>query len=306
MPLPTANGVISFARSYRPFGEELVVAHRLARYFGAIAVLAAANMASASLIGANFVATNDGGVQDAVADALAVDELAGAPDFEQVNWNNLGRWGSSVGVKDSTGAASGVLVTWDANNTWNTGAGTTTPNRKLMNGYIDALGLANVDTEPYGFWSNDNKPQAFVTGLSAWLAAQGQPAYDVIVYTDGDAREGRKSEYWLQEASGGNPPTTLGADLTPHVFAMDPINFQDTDAFTQIPLSANSVDDAAEGNYIVFKGLTADSFLLRTEEQTFRATINGFQIVAVPEPASIGLLGLGAIGLLVRRRPASS
>lgn len=276
--------------------------HRFARSLGLAAILAAANMASAAAIGINYVADNAGGVLDTAADALLPDELAGAPGFEQVNWNNLARWGSGVGVKDSTGAASGVLVTWDSNNTWNTGAGTSTPNRKLMNGYIDALGQVNVDTEPYGFWSNTNKPQAFVTGLSTWLASQGKPAYDVIVYTDGDATEGRKSEYWLQEAGGGNPPTTLGADLSPHVFAMDTINFQDNDTFTQIPLSANSVADAAAGNYIVFKGLTADSFLLRTEEQTFRATINGFQIVAVPEPASAGLLALGALGLLARRR----
>jgi hypothetical protein len=131
---------------FRPFGEELVMAYRVARSLGIVAILAAANVASAAVIGANFVANDGGGIQDAAADALLVDELAGAPGFEQVNWNNLGRWGSGIGVKDSTGAASGVLVTWDANNTWNTGAGVTTPNRKLMNGYIDALGLVNVDT----------------------------------------------------------------------------------------------------------------------------------------------------------------
>jgi hypothetical protein len=256
-------------------------------------------------IGVNYVDTGDGGVQDGTSDALAPAEVAGAPGYEQVNWNNLGRWGGGVGVKDSTGNASGVTVTWDSNNTWGIGIGTATPNNKLMNGYIDATGQPNRDSDvPYQFWWNENKPEVCAIGLSAWLAAQGATSYKVIVYTDGDTwDQGRKSEYWLQSPGDLNdPPQALGADLTSHVFAVDAANFDGT--FSQIPLSANSVDAAAAGNYIVFSGLTADRFMLRTEERDYRATINGMQIVAVPEPTSIGLFLLAAMGLLARRRAA--
>lgn len=258
-----------------------------------------------SSVGVNFVDTSNGGVQDGTSDALAPGEVAGAPGYEQANWNNLGRWGATVGVKDSTGAASGITVTWDSNNTWAVGIGTDTPNKKLMNGYIDATGQANRDTDvPYQFWWNENKPEVYASGMSAWLAAQGMSSYMVIVYTDGDTwDQGRKSEYWLQAPGDLNdPPQALGADLSTHVFAMDTANFNGT--FVQIPLSANSVDAAAPGNYIVFSGLTADRFMLRTEERDFRATINGMQIVAIPEPASIGFFFMAALGLLARRRSA--
>ncbi|MGE5611345.1 MAG: PEP-CTERM sorting domain-containing protein [Bacillota bacterium] len=269
--------------------------------FGLLAGLGTSTASAGLSIGINFVNTSDGGVQDGQAASLAAGEVAGAPGHEQANWNNLGRWGQSIALKASSGAASGVSATWDSANTWNSGANTGTPNGKLMNGYIDATGAANNNASPYQFWSNANKPEVYIKGLGQWLAAQGATSYKVIVYSDGDATEGRKSEYWLQSVADTNdPPQALGADLTSHVFLSDTANFSGT--FTQVPLSADSLAAAAAGNYMVFTDLTADSFVLRSEEQTFRACMNGLQIVAVPEPASIALIGLGALGLLIRRR----
>jgi hypothetical protein len=287
-----------------------------------LAVIAAASLATAQLtsaapaISVNFVDNGNAGAQNANADALLPGEVAGAPGYAQSNWNNMGRWGQTVPLNDNTGAAAaGVTSTWDSNNTWHTGSGTATPNAKLMQGYIDSLGLPNRDN-PFQFFgnftpvtdppttaaTNDNRPIVWVSGLSSWLAANGATTYSVVAYVDGDSTN-RKAEYWLQSASGGDPPTTLGPDLTSHVFVNDNSNFGDTQTFTQVPLSSNTLDSAAAGNYIVFTGLSADSFLLRSEEQAVRSEFNGFQIIAdSPEPATLGLFGIGAMGLLARRR----
>lgn len=253
----------------------------------------------AASIGLNYVDNGNGGVQNGSSDSLGAAEVAGAPGYQQSNWNNLGRWGQTVAVNDSSGAATSVTTTWDSNNTWNDGAGSGTPDHKLMHGYLDATGQVNVNGPPYQFFWNENKPEAYVTGLSSWLSAQGATSYDVVAYTDGDTTEGRVSEYWLQNGGSGDPPTLLGSDLTSHVFAKDTSNF--SGSYTQVPLSANSVAGAADGNYIVFSGLTADSFILRSEEQTFRAQINGLQIVAVPEPASGLFVGFICVLLAVVR-----
>jgi hypothetical protein len=255
-----------------------------------------------------YVDNTNSGVQNGNVDSLGAAESAGAPGYEQTNWNNMGRWGQTVGLNDSTGAvAAGVTTTWDSNNTWRTGSDTTNSNGKLMYGYLDSLGKPNNDS-PFSFFgtsnanANDNRPIAYVTGLAGWLASKGATTYSVVAYVDGDGTD-RKAEYWLQSASGGDPPNTLGPDLTSHVFVNDTSNFSGT--FTQVPLSSNTLADAVSGNYVVFTGLSADSFLLRSEEQTVRAAFNGFQIVAdapAPEPASLGLIGLGAVGLLARRR----
>jgi len=282
-----------------------------------LAVFAAGTLAAAQMgfaapaISVSFVDNGNAGVQNANPDSLLPAEIAGAPGYEQANWNNMGRWGQTVGVNDNTGAAAaGVSATWDSNNTWHSGSGTATPNAKLMNGYIDSLGLPNINT-PFQFFgnvttppatsaTNDNRPIVWVAGLSSWLASKGATTYSVVVYADGDGTD-RKAEYWLQSANTGDPPSLLGADLTSHVFVNDNANFSGT--FTQVPLSANTIDTAAPGNYFVFSGLSADSFLLRSEEQTVRAEFNGFQIIAdVPEPATLGVFAVAGVGLLAKRR----
>jgi hypothetical protein len=278
---------------------------------GAVAAALAGIASAAGPIGINYVDTDQAGVQNGVADALLATESAGAPGFEQVGWNNMGRWGQTVGLNDSSGASSGATTTWDSANTWNEGAGTASPNAKLMHGYLDATGQTNVNTSPgYQFFWNENKPEVYVAGLGAWLLAQGAASYKVVVYTDGDTTHGRKAEYWLQAGSGGDPPTVLGPDLTSHVFVSDTSNFSGT--FVEVPLTANSLAAAAAGNFFVFTDVRADSFILRTEEYlsgvpddtTKRAQINGIQIIpiVVPEPASLAMLGVVGIGLLGQRR----
>ena len=88
----------------------------------------------------------------------------------------MGRWGQTVGLNNSSGAASGVTATWDSANTWHTGSGTSTPDHKLMQGYLDATGQANLNGPPYHFFWNENKPEAFVMGLSLGLTAQARRA----------------------------------------------------------------------------------------------------------------------------------
>jgi len=281
-----------------------------ASLLSAAVTAALAGTASAGPIGINYVDIGDPGVQNTPADALLATETAGAPGYAQSGWNNMGRWGQTVPLLDSTGVATGATSTWDSNNTWHVGSGTATPDAKLMQGYLDATGAPNNNSSPYPFFDNANKPEAYITGLAAWLAAQGASTYNVIVYTDGDEQIGRTGEYWLQAGSGGDPPNALGADLTSHIFAKDTSNF--SGAFMQVPSSANSLASAGEGNFLVFTGLTSDSFILRTEEypsgvlnDALRAQINGIQIVpSVPEPASISVLALAGLTLLSRRRRA--
>lgn len=284
----------------RLFGGNLCLGRKA--FLAAVTALSVQGVASAATIGVNYVDSGDTGVQNGAADALGSAEIAGVPGYAQPNWNNLGRWGNPTSLNNGFGVMTGVNVAWDSNNTWNTGVGTSTPNNKLMAGYIDATGQPNIPGSPYSGWDNANKPDAYVTGLGAWLASSGASSYSVLIYTDGDATEGRISEYWLQNASGSDfGALTLGSDLTSHTFAKDSANFSGT--FIQVPDAANSVGNAVDGNYILFTGLTADTFLMRTEEQTFRAQINGFQIIAeVPEPSSMALLGLGGISFVLARR----
>jgi hypothetical protein len=66
---------------------------------------------------------------------------------------------------------------------------------------------------------NDNRnwPPVYLTGLQAWMTAQGVAAYDVVIYFDGDNAARRVGEYWPVNASGTPDSRTLGADASTHI-----------------------------------------------------------------------------------------
>jgi hypothetical protein len=92
----------------------------------ALAVAFSGSDASAAQIGMNFLnGANNGNTN---LNALATTDSAGAPGYAQANWNNLsgfaiaaplvGVTNANVALVDSSGAASGVLVSWTASGTW--------------------------------------------------------------------------------------------------------------------------------------------------------------------------------------------
>ncbi len=91
---------------------------------------------------------------------------------------------------------------------------------------------------------------------------------------------------------------------------------QDTASFagTYVPATGTTEAAATQGsNYAHFTGLSGTSFTLTltpggivppSPDTNFRAELMGIQIVT-PEPTSVAILGVGALGILKRtRRPA--
>lgn len=254
-----------------------------------IAVLTgvAVNTFAASL-GVKFINDGNGGYvpsDNSGVDVLRPTELAGAPDYTQTNWNNVARYGQTVGLADSIGNASGVTISWDSPDTATNDVLPVTPNDKLMYSYLDALGLPNGTDNPYTFFgqpdgSHDNRPNVYAVGLNAWMAARNCTSYDVVVYASGnESGTNDVSEYWLQAnvLGSGDPPDALSTNLTAQVYLNDVTDF--AGVFTQVPLSANSIETAEAGNFIVFTNLSVDSFVLRSQAQPSYAPLNGIQIV---------------------------
>lgn len=230
-------------------------------------------------IGLNFVGS--GG-------SVAPSEVAGASGRAQVNWNNLntdyhGNGGAVPGtVVDNSGLvvgvgnqlANGLRVEYDAANVWGTAISPTSPDQRLMKGYLDSSGIGS--SQPYVRLLN--MPYAL---------------YDVVLYVDGDGTNGELGEYWIED-TGGNA-------LTPHIFGRDMYNFNGR--FTQVPTSSTVQGSAPIGNYIVFRSLTAADIVVRGSQISgTRSPINAIQLIETPEPGTMTLLGLGSVVALIRRR----
>jgi hypothetical protein len=204
-----------------------------------------------------------------------------------VTWNNLTGADSAAPVTLNADVAgtltpTAATVTWSSPNTWaSTGAGeenNTAPagaNRNLMTGYIDTLGLG---------------AEGITINVSDLPAVQGFPFFDVYVYIQGGANN-RGGTY------------TIGGTTITH---QGDVGFNGT--FLEDTVDPGTT---AGSNYIVFRGLTGDSFTLDavpTLGNPARAPVNAIEIVAspVPEPATLALLGAGAIlvsaGVYLRRR----
>ena len=192
-------------------------------------------------------------------------------------WNNFGGLNSAAPqtvVADIGGASTavGTTVAWTSNNTWaSTGLGeennsATGENGDLMAGYLDTAGVGG-------------------TGVSITIAnLPNVPAFDVYVYTQGGVN-GRGGTYTI----GGLTLEHTGDSAFTGSFVQDTIDPGTT----------------VGSNYIVFRNLTGTGFTLTgtpTIGNPARAPINAIEIVQVPEPAGLAVLGVAAAGLLARRR----
>lgn len=200
-------------------------------------------------------------------------ESAGAPGFAQTSWSYLGGNQAYVNGPHSTpgGVSSGNVQIWWGSPYAPALSGTpTTPDQKLMFGYLDSNGTANSGTS---LLNEASQPFFAINDLSAAYTLGG---FRVVVYAQAQGSPGSVGEYWLSSFAS---PEDVSAtyDLGPHFFLATPGG--DFDG-TYTRATSTTRTGAAVANYMVFDAITDSGFILRTEDYPSpRAPINAVQIV---------------------------
>ncbi|HET6249187.1 MAG TPA: PEP-CTERM sorting domain-containing protein [Tepidisphaeraceae bacterium] len=236
--------------------------------FAAAAVAGSAATARSASIGIQFQGSQA---------ALAPTDSAGV--VPQTNWNAEATSSfTNVALNDNSGNATTAVFSGSADGTYfggngftpGTGDATLTAGELYqgMSSTVGSAGLANNFT---------------ITNIP-------YPTYDVYVYGDADAG-GRVISDALTPSGGS---TTFISFTTENGS-----NGWVAGTGTWNGIGTPPADPSA--NYAHFAGITASGFVLQSGAQG-NGGINGIEIVATPEPASLGLLGVAALGLLARRR----
>jgi len=237
----------------------------------ALAVGTMAHAAPTPFIGVNFV----GGSANGAPTSLAAGDVAGL--VPQSNFNNVANAsGAAIALNNSSGGATGVTLTFAGAGTWGSGSGSASPNAALLNGYVDGT---DNGSNTYTF---NNVPAG---------------KYNIIVYALPDGLDGRDQSLVL---NGDVANTLFMSSEAGSGFAANGF----------VRATATSKDGpGAIGNYFEFDNVSpqAGTFALVGTSLTFRNFSNGIQIVNadVPEPATLGLVALGGIAMLARRRRQS-
>jgi hypothetical protein len=209
---------------------------------------------------------------------------AGKVPEAPADWNGISDAGNSGSdsIKDDSAVPNSYNMTWASGGGWVTQsygtANSSDANSQLMNNAI-APGGPN----------NGNVTSTFtVNGLPSGT-------YNVFVYVAG------------LDQTGDQQSVTLGSTTYYEKYTMasewSPSNPSTFDGFSKV--SSTDPTSYQEGNYVEFTNVTGSSITVNSIDTGGQTGFSGFQIQAVPEPTSLGLAGIGTIGLLARRRRLS-
>lgn len=240
-----------------------------------IALLVPTGQADAAGISFNFASGPDaaaGGTDPGTPYMMGALDVAGVVALD--HWNNLtGKSGTFGSLLDNTGASTSASVLWNSNGTYHIGPLAVSPgNFTMMKSHLD--GRAS------GFGSPVD-PTVTVSSLNAAIGS----LYDVYVYFDAE--------------------TANGSVLSNYTIGSTTYYIQDTTTFngTFVQGTGTTAGTRTAGaNYVLFSGLTGDSFTLTADSESFRAEISGVQVVGVPEPGSSLFILAGFTALAARRR----
>ena len=256
-----------------------------------------------AMYGVQFIGSEATGTNAYNGTALTPTQVAGVLPQDNFNivtsestGNNVGSAGYTgmaggpVTLVDSTGSnAAGVQFSWvDSNNWHTTTAGYTTPSTNGNNGALFS-GESQGAFSPGTYKFNN-------------LAAGN---YDLIAYTVNDSAPSSGAGYVgvvsiaVNGTSTGNtyydPNQPEGAWIANQTFVQ-----ATSTTLAGATTAANYVEFAGlnvpfGGGYITLSNLTPAG-------STSAASVNALQLVAVPEPATLGLFALGGMGLLLAAR----
>ncbi len=258
--------------------RKLLVTLLSAASIGGIAM--ASGTASADLIGVNFVVQGT----NVANNSLSATSTAGY--IPQENFNNvtspatLGTAGTSNdfgpinNLVDSTGASTPVSISGVFNNNYQTGTHPVNgPNYALL----------------YGEFKTGKSTSTATATSSVTLSGLGSGSYNLVVYTVADF-------FKVTSITG---TFSVGSD-SQTVMEQKGANFDGTFV---------NATGTTPGNYIEFTNITpvnGDITLNILATNGANVGVDGIQLQTVPEPASVGIFGAGAVGLMLlsRRRRA--
>ncbi len=267
-----------------------------------LALAASAASLQANSIGVNYTGAGSFGQTQAQATggySLAPTASAGYAAVAQYNWNN-----TTISYTDGNGYNNNGLLSTVVDSTGATISGmsvATTVNTSDSSYTGDPLKLyPNSGTAGWGFSGNNLTMLEGAVYPSPKITISGIPysSYDVYVY---------------MAAPGGNGATgavTIGANSGGTVDSTSEFFYDygwPNGAFIQ-STATSSASNTAVSNFVLFTGNTASNITLIADASGWNTGLAAFQIVntgsALPEPATLGLMALGGLGvsLIGRKR----